>query len=385
MRSLTEIALRHPGGTTPIVAGRGALAAAAERLAEWLRGRAVFVVTTPRVLRLHGDRIGRLAGAAARRVDLEVPEGEGAKRLEVAGGLWERLLAEGGKRDSRLVAFGGGSVGDLGGFVAGCFLRGIEYVQLPTTLLAQVDAAIGGKTAVDLPAAKNSVGLFHDPAAVFADADVLATLPAEELRSGLAEVVKVALLLDPGLLARVERDLPELLAGEPEALEPVVAAAAALKVRIVESDPREGDRRRLLNLGHTLGHALESALGYRGLRHGEAVAYGILFAVRLAEARGPGWLRPAVAERVRALLARMELPPLPAGGLDPDDLVRRIERDKKAREGGLAWVLPASAEGDDPEAVEGRVVADVEPALVRRELAGFLGAPLGYTRSRLGA
>jgi len=375
MPSLTEIAFRRPGGTTPIVAGRGALAAAAERLAGWLAGRAVFVVTTPRVLALHGGRLGWLGDAAARRVDLEVPEGEAAKRLEVAGGLWERLVAEGGKRDSRLVAFGGGSVGDLGGFVAGCFLRGIEHVQLPTTLLAQVDAAIGGKTAVDLPAAKNSVGLFHDPAAVFADTDVLATLPPEELRSGLAEVVKAALLGDPGLLDRVERELPRLLAGDPEALEPVVAAAAALKVRIVESDPREGGRRRLLNLGHTLGHALESALGYRGLRHGEAVAYGILFALRLAEARGPGWLRPEAGERVRALLGRMELPPLPADGLDPDDLLRRIERDKKARETGLAWVLPASA--GSGEAIEGRIVGDVDTALVRSELAELLASPLG--------
>jgi len=377
MPLLTELSLRHPGGTTPIVAGRGALAAAAERLAGWLRGRAVFVVSTPRVLRLHGERLGWLGEAAARRVVLEVPEGEEAKRLEVAGGLWERLVAEGGKRDSRLVAFGGGSVGDLGGFVAGCFLRGVEHVQLPTTLLAQVDAAIGGKTAVDLPAAKNAVGLFHDPAAVFADADVLVTLPPEELRSGLAEVVKTALLGDRELLGRVERDLPGLLAGDPAALAPVVATAAGAKVRIVEDDPREGGRRRLLNLGHTLGHALESALEYRGLRHGEAVAYGILFALRLAEARGPGWLAPAVGARVRALLARMELPPLPAEGLDADDLVRRMQRDKKAREDGLVWVLPASPEGGDREAVEGRVVADVDPARVRRELAGFLAAPWG--------
>ena len=359
-------------GSTRVWIGAGALAHAAGRLAPWLAGRTVFVVAQPPVLELHGDALAPLTAAAARRVDLPVPDGEAAKTVAVAADLWRRMLDAGGKRDSRLLTFGGGSAGDLGGFVAGCFLRGIGYVQVPTTLLAQVDASIGGKTGVDLPAGKNTVGLFHHPAVVVSDTTLLATLPVRELRSGLVEAIKMALILDAALLDRIESDLDALLAADAAALAPVVEAAAAAKIGVVESDQREADRRRLLNLGHTLGHALESALGYRGLRHGEAVAYGVLFALRLAEARGAGWIDRRVGERMRRLLRRLELPPLPAGGLSVDDLVQRMGRDKKARESGLVWVLPAST-GDG--GVEGRMVADLAAADVRRQLDAFLADP----------
>jgi 3-dehydroquinate synthase len=369
MPTLHELSLRHPDGVTEILAGEGALAAVEDRLAPWLDGRAAFVVSTPRVLALQGDRLSWIDGRAARRVTLEVPEGEAAKTVAEAARLWERMLAAGGKRDSRVVAFGGGSVGDLAGFVAGCFLRGVEFVQAPTTLLAQVDAAIGGKTGVDLPGGKNTVGLFHHPAAVVADAAVLATLPRDELRSGLVEVIKMAALFDPALLARVEEGLDGLLGGDPAALAPVVAAAAAAKIGVVERDPDERGDRRLLNFGHTLGHALESALGYRGLRHGEAVAYGMLFALRLAARRG---LDETSVERLRRPLARLALPPLPdAGGggrLDVEALLALIGRDKKARESGIVWVLPDTLG-------RGRLVTDVQPAEVRSELAGFLRDP----------
>jgi 3-dehydroquinate synthase len=365
--------LRHPGGVTPIVVGERALAAAQGELGEWLAGRTVFLISTPRVLALHGHRVAALAAVATRWVVLEVEEGEAAKRVTAAERLWSEMLAGGGKRDSRVIAFGGGSVGDLAGFVAGCFVRGIAYAQLPTTLLAQVDAAIGGKTAIDLPAGKNSVGLFHHPAQVVCDTTLLSTLPGAELRSGLVEVVKVAAILDPELLARVERGLPALLAGEPEALGPVVAAAAAAKVRVVEGDPQESGDRRLLNFGHTLGHALEAACGYSGLRHGEAVAYGILFALRLALRRG---LDPALARRLAALLRRFDLPPLDglpgggAAGFDAADLAARMARDKKASERGLTWVLPAALGAG--AMVEGVGWEEVVP-----ELRSFLRDPFG--------
>jgi len=361
--TIYHLALRHPNGTTPIVAGLGALEDAAEELASWVAGRTLFVVSTPRVLGLHGPALDRLRGAALRSVVLEVDDGEGAKTLHTAERLWREMLVAGGKRDSRVVAFGGGSCADLAGFVAGCFLRGVEVVQVPTTLLAQVDAAIGGKTAVDLPGAKNSVGLFHHPARVIADTGLLATLPPEELRSGLVEVVKMAFLLEPELLTRVERDLERLLASDPEALGPVVAEAAAAKVAVVEADPEENGRRRLLNFGHTLGHAIEAVLDYRGLRHGEAVAYGLLFALRLAAGRG---LPEEDAERLRALLRRFGLPPLPE--LAVDDLLEAAARDKKARESGLVWVLPVALG-------EGRSFTDVTEAEVRSALGPFLAAP----------
>jgi 3-dehydroquinate synthase len=366
------LTLRHPGGETPVLVGAGALAAAEPRLAEWVRGRTVFLVTTPRVLGLHGARLAALQGAAARWVTLTVDEGEPAKSVATAERLWNDMLAAGGKRDSRLIAFGGGSVGDLGGFTAGCFLRGIEFAQVPTTLLAQVDAAVGGKTAVDLPGGKNTVGLFYHPQLVVCDTAVLPTLPRDEVRSGLVEVAKMGALLDPELFSRVEAGLDTLLAGDPAALGPVVAGAVAAKIGVVERDPTEQGDRRLLNFGHTLGHAIESSLGYGGLRHGEAVGYGMLFALRLAVRRG---LDPAVAERVRALLARFGLPPLPA--LDPVALLAHMARDKKALEGGLVWVLPAALG-------EGRMVQDVGRDEVLAELARFLHDPFaGNVADRL--
>jgi len=345
--------------------GADALAGARLRLAEWLGGRTVFVVTTPRVLGLHGQCLDALAEAAARWVVLEVEEGEGAKTIATAERLWNEMLAAGGKRDSRLLAFGGGSVGDLGGFAAGCFLRGIDFVQVPTTLLAQVDAAIGGKTAVDLAGGKNTVGLFHHPAMVVCDTSLLPTLPREELRSGLVEVIKMAALLDPELFAQVERRLSDLLDGDPAAFGPVVAAAAAAKIAVVERDPTEQGDRRLLNFGHTLGHAIESARAYGGLRHGEAVGYGILFALRLAGRRG---LDREMAGRVRALLGRFELPPLPP--LDPGELVSLMARDKKAREAGLVWVLPRGWG-------EGWMAEGIPPDEVLAELGDFLRDPMG--------
>ncbi len=364
--TLHTLTLRHPAGSTPVLVGEEALASARPRLVEWLSGRTVFVVSTPRVLALHGDRLEPLRDAAARWVVLEVEEGEPAKTVRTAERLWNEMLAAGGKRDSRLIAFGGGSVGDLGGFAAGCFLRGIPFVQIPTTLLAQVDAAIGGKTGVDLPGGKNTVGLFHHPDLVVCDTSILTTLPREELRSGLVEVVKMAALLDPDLFVRVEQDLEKLLGGGPEgpaALGPVVAAAVAAKIGVVERDPAEQGDRRLLNLGHTLGHAIESACAYGGLRHGEAVGYGILFALRLAVPRG---LDPAVAERVHALLLRFGLPPLPP--LDAGELLALTARDKKASEAGLVWVLPAALG-------EGRMVAGIGGEEVEAALRGFLGDP----------
>jgi 3-dehydroquinate synthase len=361
--TLHHLALRHPGGETPVLVGAGALERARPLLADWLAGRSTFLVSTPRVLALHGHRLEPLKAAPARWVVLEVEEGEPAKTVATASRLWNEMLAAGGKRDSRLLAFGGGSVGDLGGFVAGCFLRGIGFAQLPTTLLAQVDAAIGGKTGVDLPGGKNTVGLFHHPYMVLADTALLPTLPPGELRSGLVEVVKMAALLDPPLLARVEAALPALLSGDPDALGPIVAAAAAAKIGVVHRDPTEQGERQLLNFGHTLGHALETAAGYAGLRHGEAVAYGLLFALRLAARRG---LAADLAPRLLNLLARFDLPPLPPAA--PEELLALMARDKKAREGGLTWVLPAALG-------EGRMVDGIGREEVAAELAPFLKDP----------
>jgi 3-dehydroquinate synthase len=360
---ISRLTLSHPGGVTPILIGEGALAAGQTELAAWLAGRTAFVVTTARVLALHGDRLGPLSRCAAQWVILEVEDGEEAKSVAAAERLWNEMLAAGGKRDSRLLAFGGGCVGDLGGFVAGCFLRGIEFVQLPTTLLAQVDAAIGGKTGVDLPDGKNTVGLFHHPRWVVSDTAVLPTLPREELRAGMVEVVKMAALLDPDLFALLEGQVETLLEGDPEALGPVVTAAATAKIGVVERDPTEKGDRRLLNFGHTLGHAIESACEYSGLRHGEAVGYGILFALRIAIDRG---LDRQTARRIHALILRLGLPPLPR--LEPEILMAAMARDKKALESGLVWVLPRTLG-------QGWMAGGVTAEEIGTTLRAFLSAP----------
>lgn len=360
---LYRLSLDLPGARSEIVIGAGALGAA-HGLADWVRGRTLFLLSSRPVWDLHGAALDDLRQHAAKSVELDVADGEAAKTVATADWLWQAMLEAGGKRDSRLITLGGGTVGDLGGFVAGCFLRGIPFAQVPTTLLAQVDAAIGGKTGVDLPQGKNTVGVFHHPAWVIADTALLGTLSRDELRAGLVEVVKMAFLLDVALLERVERDLDALLAGDAAKLAPVVAAAAAAKLGVVADDPTEGDRRRLLNFGHTLGHAIEASLGYQGLRHGDAVGYGLLFALRLACRRG---LEGREAARLQTLLQRFELPPLPA--LEVEDLLAHMSRDKKATEGGLVWVLPQRLG-------QGYMTRDVTPDEVREELASFLTEPL---------
>jgi 3-dehydroquinate synthetase len=361
--ALESFELVHPGGVTRHLVGSGALAAAAATLEPELAGRGLFALSSRPILDLHGGRLERFLAAGTRHEIVEVPDGEGAKTVAVAEEVWRRLSRSGGRRDSRILAFGGGSVGDLAGFVAGAFLRGLDWLQLPTTLLAQVDASIGGKTAVDLPEAKNAVGLFHHPVAVVADTDLLATLTAAERRSGLVEAIKAAALLDPGLLDRIERDLARLLDGDADALAPVVAAAARAKADLVARDPDERGPRRLLNFGHTLGHAIEAELGYGAMPHGDAVAHGLRFALRLSVREG---CDPGFARRLGALLDRLGVPPLPA--LSVDGLMRRMARDKKATAGGVAWVV---ARGPG----RGDVVPGPPEEALRADLESWLGNP----------
>lgn len=354
--------LRHPRGATRHFYGAGALVAGWAALAPELSGRTVFAVSARRILELHGARLEPVR-RFARSFDLfEVPDGEAAKSAAEAERLWRGMASAGGKRDSRVIAFGGGSVGDLAGFVAGTFLRGVAWIQVPTTLLAQVDAAVGGKTAIDLAEAKNAVGLFHHPLAVVADTELLATLSPDHLRAGLVEAIKTAAVADAGLLDLLEVQLDALLGGDPVALAGVAARAARAKAALVEIDPEEAGARKLLNLGHTLGHAIEAEIGYGAIAHGDAVAHGLRFALRLTRAAGGD---AAFSDRLDRLLDRLAVPALPRLGIDA--LLARVARDKKAREDGLSWVL-ADAPG------RGRIAARLSPELVRRELESWLGA-----------
>ncbi|MCK6460038.1 MAG: 3-dehydroquinate synthase, partial [Planctomycetes bacterium] len=272
---------------------------------------------------------------------LALPGGEAAKTFDTFHRVIDALVAEGLDRDGVVVAFGGGALLDVAGFAAAAYLRGVRWVAVPTTLLAQVDAAHGGKTAIDHPAAKNLVGAFHPPAEVLCDTDLLRTLPPREVRSGLAEVVKHAVIGAPGLLGRAGRDDPATFVEE----------AAAVKLAIVARDPREKGERRVLNLGHTLGHAFERASGY-SLSHGEAVALGLRAACRIA-ARHCGFREGAAVE---AALDRCGLPS--RGSLPFDALAAALAHDKKRSDGKLRWILPVAL-GDV------RVFDDVPESLVK--------------------
>ncbi|HET9492017.1 MAG TPA: 3-dehydroquinate synthase [Methylomirabilota bacterium] len=339
-----------------MVVERGALGTLGVRLRSLRVGSRVALVSSSSVLRLHGKQaVESLDAAGLTTVPVEVPDGEAAKTLGVAEHCWNALLEAGLDRTSTVVALGGGAVGDLAGFVAATYMRGIHLVHLPTTVLAQVDASIGGKTAIDHPRAKNLIGAFHQPRLVLSDPTTLATLPEREFRSGLAEIVKHGVVLDAAYFDEVEASAAGLLARDLPTLERVIGGSCRLKAAIVERDEREAELRHVLNCGHTIGHALEAVTSYERWTHGEAVALGIVAEARLAERLGMA--EPATVERQEKLLAAVGLPTR-AAGIDADAVLAAIGRDKKARDGRVPFVLA-------PSLGEFRLVYEVPTAEVR--------------------
>ena len=333
-------------------------------LASHLRGRHALIVSDSQVAPLYVQRVQ--AALAAARPDAKLAlhvfdAGEASKTLANFSGVIDALAALGATRDACIYALGGGVVGDLAGFAAACWMRGIDVVQLPTTLLAMVDSSVGGKTAVDIAQGKNLVGAFHPPCAVIADTAALRTLPPRELRAGFAEVIKYGAIVDAPFLDWLDADADGLLAGDDAVLAEAIARSCAHKAAIVERDPFERGERALLNFGHTFGHAIETEQGYGGLNHGEAVAVGMVLAARLSTLLGLA--DAADGERLRALLARFGLPTTLPPDLDPAALVARMRLDKKAQGSGLRFVLWNGAG-------KARVVADVAEARVLDALRG---------------
>jgi 3-dehydroquinate synthase len=309
-------------------------------------GSRIVVVSDARVARVVAPRFfTALRRAGARPLLLTFPAGERFKSRETKARLEDRLAAEAVGRDALVVALGGGVTGDLAGFLAATWHRGVPVFQVPTSLLAMADAALGGKTAVDHPAGKNLVGAFHPPRALWADVAALATLPDRELRCGLAEAVKIAAALDARLFARLERDAARLLAREERALVPVIERCLRLKGRVVSRDPTDRGPRAILNFGHTAAHAVEAASAYR-VRHGEAVAIGLVAEARIGE-RVSGFPQEAT-ERLRALLLRLGLPVTLPASLDPAAVARYALADKKTRGGIVRCALPVDL-GRPPE------------------------------------
>ncbi len=330
--SPTRIEVAARAGAYPVVISPALLTTLPERLARMELGPRRFVVTSPLVHSLHGRRLTRLG---TEREPILVPDGERAKTLQTVSRVYEALIRAGADRSAVVIAAGGGVIGDLAGFAAATYLRGVRLVQVPTTLLAQVDSAIGGKVGVNHPLGKNLLGAFHAPSLVAIDPDVLATLPRREFRAGLYEVIKYGVIASEAIIADLESHMPAIFAREPEALQRIVSASCTVKAAVVSADERESGLRRTLNFGHTIGHALEAATRYRRFRHGEAIAYGMLGALAIGVARG--LTPPHVRDRVREAITMLgPLPPV--ADLSQKELTAAMSRDKKVVAGTLHFV-----------------------------------------------
>jgi len=316
----------------------GLLDRVGEHLVPFGLGPAAVVVTNPVVQRLYGARMLRSLKAAGFQPSvISAPDGERAKSLKWMAAILEALLKRRYERTTWLLALGGGVIGDLGGFAASVYLRGIPFVQVPTTLVAQVDSSIGGKTGINHPLGKNLIGSFYQPKLVLIDPRVLGTLAPREYRAGLAEVIKYGVIQDAALFEFLERDIERVLGRDITAVHRIIRTSCAIKAEVVSEDEREGDRRRILNFGHTLGHALETVTRYRRYKHGEAVAIGMVGAACLAGRLGLADAR--VAARIRDLIRRTGLPTdLPA--CPASDLLRAMRQDKKVRNRQIHFVLP---------------------------------------------
>ena len=319
----------------PIHIGPG-LSGRPELLRPCIAGRQALIVSNTTVAPLYLEPV-RAALDGLRHEAVILPDGEPYKTLDTLNEVFTALLSHRFDRHCTIIALGGGVIGDMAGFAAACYQRGVPFIQIPTTLLAQVDSSVGGKTAVNHPLGKNMIGAFYQPQCVLADTDTLATLPDRELSAGLAEVVKYGLIRDLPFLEWLEANLDALLARDAAALSEAIERSCRNKAEIVAADERETGERALLNLGHTFGHAIETGVGYGKWLHGEAVAAGMVMAADLSARLG--WLGQEQVERVRALLTCARLPLAPPPALTPEDFLRLMAVDKKVKDGQLRLIL----------------------------------------------
>lgn len=331
-----SITIRHAAGSYEFLIGPGLAAEAGARISALLPGRRLAVVTDATI---RATLTAKGCWPVVDGVVLEVPAGEVAKNREEWARVTDRLLAAGIGRDGAIVAIGGGSIGDLAGFVAATYLRGIPFVQIPTTLLAMVDASVGGKVGVDTAQGKNLIGAFHPPVLVLTDPRFLASLPDATYREGLAEAVKHGVIADAGYFAELEKGAEALGRRDGQTLKALVHRSVEIKAGVVSRDEHEMGERAILNAGHTIGHALELVSGYT-VRHGEAVAIGLVAECRIGERMGV--TETGTADRVAALLTRLGLPTTRDPRLPTRDLLAAMSTDKKNRAGGVRMALPAA-------------------------------------------
>jgi 3-dehydroquinate synthase len=333
---MKKISVRAANGNYDVLCGRGALRELPRVVRRITKEGAVFVVSSPRVWKHWGARVERLL-TKFRRATVFIDDGETAKNLATVEGACRDLVRAGADRRALVVAVGGGVVGDVAGFVAASYARGIGLVHIPTTVVAQVDSAIGGKTGVNLPEGKNLVGAFYPPRGVVADPELLGTLPPREFRSGIYEIIKYGVIGDVKLFQFLENNMDRVLRRQRAALAFVIERSIAQKARVVSKDERESGLREILNFGHTFAHALESVTRYRTYLHGEAVGWGMLAASRLAVEKG--MFSPREEERVSKMIASVgPLPPWPS--IPAEKFIAAMQADKKTRAGRLRFVLP---------------------------------------------
>lgn len=350
-----------------IVIGPGLLASVPNVLARCAPAHRYAVITDDRVAELHATRLVRALHAGGHRTDIfAFRAGEARKTRETWAEISDAITEAGLGRDSAVVAFGGGVVGDLAGFVAATYMRGIPFMQVPTTLLAMIDASVGGKVGVDTPAGKNLIGAFHQPCAVVIDPELLRTLPAEHMRAGLAEAVKHGAIADREYLDWIEASVDSLLEKDTEALSRLIVRSVEIKTEIVIRDEREAGPRRILNFGHTIGHALEALSDYT-LLHGEAVSIGMVVEARIAERAGVAGR--GTAERLRQVLCKLGLPTSLPVHWAPEEVVARTRGDKKAQSGKVVYSL-ISGPGVPAQGIDGRWGFSIADEVVSEVLEG---------------
>lgn len=322
----------------PIFIGEGILSRAGEFLRQAKIGKKVAIITNPTVAELYLQSVqDATKDDGFESVPIVVPDGEEYKNLKSLAAIYDQLIGERFERSSCVMALGGGVVGDIAGFAAATFLRGIPYVQVPTTLLAQVDSSVGGKTGVNHQDGKNLIGAFYQPRLVLIDVAVLQSLPRRELVAGVAEIIKYGIIEDPALFALLEQHMERMLNLDREFLIRMITSSCAIKARVVEKDERENDYRAVLNFGHTIGHALEAATDYTKLLHGEAVGVGMAKAASISARQG--FCDEEGLNRIHKLIAKAGLPLAIPAGVDPQDLVQGMEVDKKAAGGKIKFVI----------------------------------------------